>query len=309
MKPRVVVLGEKPQGAQWLTALLASGLFEIVAGVPRFGGQRWWDEETFRDILESHRIPIVHREELKNLDYDILWSLMYGFIIEAEHIARARRYGLNLHEAPLPRYRGCNGYTHAILESAETYGTTFHFLAPELDAGDIIDQEIFPIELDETSKELYVRTMGISQRVFERNLARVAANDLPRRPIDVSGEVIRPRSSLVELKEFRLSGRAGLEPLVRAARAFDFLPFEPAFFSVDGKKFYMFIDGSLKRATHAHEGLPSLSLHSEGELERESRRQEAFLVPSGARPLVVMEAALYASRYPIFFPKYSWALK
>ena len=63
-KPRVVVLGEKPQGCAWLTELLQSGLFEVVAGVPRHSLKNvWWEGEHFASLLAAHSIPVVHRQE------------------------------------------------------------------------------------------------------------------------------------------------------------------------------------------------------------------------------------------------------
>ncbi len=303
-KPRVVVLGEKPQGAAWLRVLLASDLFDVVGGVVRAGGQRWWGWDAFESTLREHGIPLLKRKDLATVEYDILWSMMYGFIIEAEHIRRARWFGLNLHESPLPRYRGCNGYTHAILEKADTYGTTFHFLAPELDGGEIIAQETFPIDPDETSKELYVRTMKVSETLFTRMLPLVAKKELSSYVNDVGDEPIRPRSSLLDLKEINIE-QMNMQDVYRHARAFDFLPFEPAFFLYAGKKYYAYLPGSEARGSGARElSLPHAS--DEKELLSLCANGPGALINSMKRPCAVLEEAAYASMYPLFTPRYSW---
>ncbi len=303
-KPRIVVLGEKPQGAAWLRSLLESDLFDIVAGVPRFIDRQWWGWDPFEDILREHNIPIVQRADLPSLEYDILWSIMYGFIIEGEHIHHAKWFGLNLHESPLPRYRGCNGYTHAILEDAATYGTTFHFLAPELDGGDIIAQEIFPIDPNETSKELYLRTMGISHTLFKRMLPHVAAKELTSTKNESGDEPIRKRSSLLDLKELQIED-ANLPSIYRAARAFDFLPFEPTFFHLGDKKFYAYLPGSEARgAGTREESLPHVS--ALGGLMDHCRNGSGALIDCFDRPLAVLEAGDYSAMYNIFVPHYPW---
>lgn len=301
MKPRVVVLGEKPQGCTWLASLLASGLFEVVAGVPRHSLKNvWWDGEHFAALLRAHGIPVVRRQELADLEYDILWSLMYGFIIE-EPLIRKAGVGLNLHEAPMPRFRGCNGYSHAILEGEPTWGTSFHVLSAELDSGELIDQELFPIEPDETVKELYVRTMAVSNLLFQRNLERVARGEFPRLPMETVSEPVRPRSSLVDLKRVNEEVLGSPEALYRHARAFDFLPFEPCAFSHDGRRFFVFVNQAFGRLWHR---LPAYRI---GEpIHRLCEREDAFLLTGLPRELVVMEAGRYRQHYPVFVPEYSW---
>lgn len=302
-KLRVVVLGEKPQGATWLKYLIDSNLFEIVAGVPRHGNKNvWWDGECFADILEAQRIPILRRNELYDIEYDILWSLMYGFIVEAELIAKAH-VSLNLHESPLPRYRGCNGYSHAILEGDSTYGTSFHILDAELDKGDLIDQAIFEIDPNETAKELYVRTMFVSNLLFRRNLDRVSQMDFSTVPLDTDGQPTRPRSSLADLKLISDGELDDCLSLYRKARALDFTPFEPAYFKKNDHNYYVFLNNSLGRFDHRNL-LPAYSF-SANILEL-ANGQPAFIMKGLERDVVIMEEGLYRKQYPVFIPEYSW---
>ena len=306
MKLKIVVLGEKSQGATWLKYLIDSDLFEIVAGVARYSSKKvWWDGECFSEILKAHGIPIVRRCDLCNFNYDIIWSLMYGFIIEKILIENAR-FGLNLHESPLPRFRGCNGYSHAILENSTTYGTTFHLLNAELDKGDLIDQELFAIKQNETAKELYVRTMFVSNQLFKRNIPLVAKMDISATQLDTSNHPIRQRSSLMELKQIHEDKLDDFPYVYRHARALDFVPFEPCYFYHRGTKFYVFLNNSLARFDHCH----SLSVYSVSEpLLELCRRESAFILAGLPRELVVMEATVYSKHYPVFIPQYSWVRK
>jgi methionyl-tRNA formyltransferase len=276
MKPRVIVLGEKPQGVSWLKMLIESDLFDIIGGVPRKGYKNaWWGSDEFELILKDQKISIFRRDDIKNLDYDIIWSLMYGYIIDPFLIKKARWFGLNLHESPLPRFRGCNGFSHSIIENDITYGTTFQILGKELDSGGIIDQEIFPIMVDETSKELYERTKAISNIVFKRNMERISQRNFSVRSINVENEEIRNRSSLSEMKDLsRYSGNS----FRNIVRALDFIPFEPAYSWEGGKKFYYFINNSYNRLHH----------------------------PGGPRLIIKMQEDEYKQIYPLFIPEYSW---
>lgn len=303
MKPRVVVLGEKPQGATWLMYLIDSGLFDIVAGVPRHGLKNvWWGGECFAEILKAHGIPIVTRRELYHIEYDIIWSLMYGFIIEGELIEKAN-VGLNLHESPLPRFRGCNGYSHAILEGETTYGTSFHILHAELDKGELIDQEVFGIDPDEIAKELYVRTMFVSDQLFRRNIPRVAKMDFRTTPLDTSNHPIRQRSSLMKLKQISEDELCDFPSVYRRTRALDFIPFEPCYFYHNGSKLYVFLNNSLGRFDH-RQSLPAYSASES--LLRLCERESAFIMLGMPREVVVMKDSVYRHHYPVFVGEYSW---
>src|SRR3989339_97347 len=295
MKLKVAVLGEKPQGATWLKYLIKSNLFDIVAGVPRISDKNiWWDCETYADILKANSIPIVKRRDLLEIDYDIIWSQMYGFIIESDLIRKAK-IALNLHESPLPRYRGCNGYSHAILENDNTYGTTLHVLDPELDNGDIIDQELFQIEPDDTVKELYNKTMNVSNIIFKRNVGKIAKMDIKTKSLDTTGQPIRQRNSLKNLKIITESEYSDIANIYRRIRAFDFTPFEPAFLIVKDVKYYLFVNNSLGRLYHV---LPKHSFS--GNIYDMCIKYSSFIVSDIKREIVIMKEEIYDQYYRNF---------
>jgi methionyl-tRNA formyltransferase len=273
MKPRVIVLGEKPQGVTWLKLLIESDLFNIIGGVPRKGYKNaWWGSDEFSTLLKHYEIPELARKDLYSIDYDIIWSLMYGYIIEPELIKKAQWFGINLHESPLPRYRGCNGCSHSIENGDSTYGTTLQILGEELDSGGIIDQEIYPIMEDETSKELYERTKMVSNIIFKRNLKKISEKSFIVTPINVSEEPIRKRTSLSTSKNIN-----GYPDIRRAVRSLDFIPFEPAYYIKDNKKYYLFINNSMGRLYHSY--------------------------PQDQRSIIEMSEEIYKKTYPLFIPE------
>jgi methionyl-tRNA formyltransferase len=292
MSPKIVVLGEKPQGVSWLKMLLNSNLFDIIGGVPRGGNKNsWWGTDEFSVILKQHNISILNRKSLYNLDYDIIWSLMYGYIIEPELIKKANWFGLNLHESPLPKYRGCNGCSHSIIERERQYGTSFQILGEDLDSGGIIDQELFTIYEDETSRELYERTKKVSNIIFRRNIEKVASRSFTVSPIDVSMEPIRKRSSLADMKELVTRDC----PPRNIIRAMDFVPFEPAYLKNEKGKTYFFINNSMGRLDHSN--VPIVDIPRIG-----YNTAVQYFTGYKPRSIVVMPEEVYLKTYPIFKP-------
>ena len=135
---KLVYLGGKNTGLKCLKMLLQEAGeygWEViqVIGTPGPRG------DYLLHALQGKNIPFTSRlEELKQCD--LLLSVQYGMILSAEDISKAG-VALNLHMAPLPEYRGCNQFSHAIMDGAKQFGTTIHQLVPEIDKGPIFFQK------------------------------------------------------------------------------------------------------------------------------------------------------------------------
>lgn len=301
-KLRVAVLGEKPQGERWLRYLIESELFEIVAGVGRKEFKNaWWGEDAFEKILADNGIPVVTIDELKNIDYDIIWSLMYGFQIPKELLTKASYMGLNLHETPLPNYKGCNGVTLSILGGDKVYGTTFQRLDENIDEGDIFDQEIFEVSDTLTAKELYNFTQTISDKIFLRNLLHVSQKSLHKIKENPRSE-FNARGSVLPMKILNLQAISNdFEKLHRYVRGFDFVPFEPAYFQYLGKKFYFIINNSQERKDHTQSVEVSIPFAKELEkIVADNFERDCFMIIDGEKEVLILSEKLYTQEYEIF---------
>jgi methionyl-tRNA formyltransferase len=96
-----------------------------------------------------------------------------GYLYKIPNVAPA--YGVNIHPAYLPKGRGLMPIPFILLDHPEAAGFTIHKLADELDAGDIIAQEKFELEDNETVESLSGR---IATRAPE--LMAEIMKDLPK---------------------------------------------------------------------------------------------------------------------------------
>jgi methionyl-tRNA formyltransferase len=295
-KIRVVFCGEKPLGVRCLDLLRSWRGVEIVAACTRAKAETWWGPQVFRPYCTENRIPLCRRSALRQLPYDLLVSVLYPFVIEGEHIARARNEAVNLHEAPLPRWRGCNGYAHAILAGDRRYGTTLHELVPVLDAGRTIASRSFSILPNETVKELYHRTTEESFGLFRESMRRVLCGKhtfVGAAPNEES--FLNARNSLDALKP--LAPEMPLAEVYRRARAFDFVPWEPAYWDVGRSRYYFFIGDSPDRHREAVAQLPRRTGRAVlGEMSLTTT--ECSLIDGFDRPLVVCCEESYRRQYP-----------
>ena len=294
---KVAFCGEKPLALKCLQFLQSLADVEIICVCTRAQADVWWGEQSLAKYCRQNNLKIVPCSKLGHYEYDYLISVLYPFIIKPEHIYRSKKTALNLHEAPLPRWRGCNGYSHAIINGDICYGTTLHVLDPVLDAGEIIAMKQFVIMPDETAKELYQRTNRLSLDLFQKLIPKIFAGNFSLTPASTSEEsFLHSRNSLMPYKE--LSCGMTMKKVYLYARSLDFVPWEPAYYCHQNQKYYFYIGDSLGRdqnfltkiaATNYCQCLRELDLYP-GIHAR---------VMDFHRPLIVCDEKLYNSLYQV----------
>ena len=117
-------------------------------------------------------------DSLSNLKPDILFSVYYRKVLPPE-VLRVPPLGcVNIHPGMLPNYRGPTPTAWAILNGANTFGLTLHYMDANIDTGDILVQEVHDIDPDETGYELHVRTMRIGAELLRRNFRAIVNGTL-----------------------------------------------------------------------------------------------------------------------------------
>lgn len=79
---------------------------------------------------------------------------------------------VNVHYAPLPRYRGRGNVNWALINLESCTAITIHRIAPGLDAGNILFQQLVPIGDTDSVAVLYARLNAIQQEVLGETVAR-----------------------------------------------------------------------------------------------------------------------------------------
>lgn len=198
-----------------------------------------------QQIAEKYQVPI-----LQNLDdlpeCDFILSIQYHKILKARHIAKARQLAINLHMAPLPEYRGCNQFSFAIIDQAQTFGTTLHQLEVGIDSGAILAEKRFPIPKGCWVQDLYQLTLTASRQLFAENIASIFQGNYTAIPqselIAERGTSYHFRKEINAIKQIDLQWSA--EKIERHIRATYFPPFEPPYAIIEGKKVFFHRENS-----------------------------------------------------------------
>jgi methionyl-tRNA formyltransferase len=131
--------------------------------------------------LKPEKLDAEARRLAAALEPDLLVSFAYGRIFGPKFLSLFPLGGINIHPSLLPKYRGPTPIQAAILNRERETGITIQKLALEMDAGDILAQERFPLNGRETAA-------GLSEI-----MARKAADLLPAVLRGIAEETLRAR--------------------------------------------------------------------------------------------------------------------
>jgi methionyl-tRNA formyltransferase len=104
--------------------------------------------------LKPEKLGGEAREAAAALKPDLLVSFAYGRIFGPRFLSVFPLGGVNIHPSLLPKYRGASPIPAVILAGEKETGVTIQRLAPEMDTGDILVQEKFPLTGRETAASL-----------------------------------------------------------------------------------------------------------------------------------------------------------
>jgi methionyl-tRNA formyltransferase len=105
-------------------------------------------------VLKPEKLDSQAREQLAAFKPDLLVSFAYGRLFGPKFMALFPLGGINIHPSLLPKYRGPSPIQAAILNRDSETGISIQSIAPQMDSGDILACERFPLTGRETADSL-----------------------------------------------------------------------------------------------------------------------------------------------------------
>lgn len=146
-------------------------------------------------------IPLLQPPRLKDSAFmeraraaapDLIVVVAYGLILPAELLELPPLGCINLHASLLPAYRGAAPIERAVMDGADETGVTVMAITPELDAGDIILQERYPITPADTAGEVSAGLSMAGAELLRQAVDRIASGKELRCPQDPAGATYAP---------------------------------------------------------------------------------------------------------------------
>ena len=176
MKKQVIILGKGTLAiriADWFNKSPDYQLTEIVPVIPE---PIWTD--SFVNWAKNHGIPYIesgHYKDTispndKDFEVDLAFSVFYDKILKEWFISKCKKI-VNLHNGPLPRYRGVSPINWALKNNEKKHGITIHEITPGIDDGPILAQieySIYPY-FDEVI-DVYRRALEYGWVLFQQTM-------------------------------------------------------------------------------------------------------------------------------------------
>lgn len=116
-------------------------------------------------------------EELRSLNADL--QVVVAFRMLPEVVWNMPPMGsVNLHGSLLPQYRGAAPINWAVINGEKMTGVTTFKLKHEIDTGDILLQESFPIDENETAGEVHDKMKEIGAQLLVKTVKGLADSNL-----------------------------------------------------------------------------------------------------------------------------------
>ena len=171
----VVVLGKGSLAigiAEWFRG---SPEWEVSSIVPVVPEPQWTG--SLIEWAEERGVPYVESGDWADLAAagggpiaDLAFSVFYDRILPTGFIDRFDR-ALNLHNGPLPLYRGVSPINWALKNEESSHGVTIHEITPGVDDGPIVAQVRYSIYPDQDEVEdVYRRALAYGWTLFEQTM-------------------------------------------------------------------------------------------------------------------------------------------
>lgn len=122
------------------------------------------------DLASLERAFSVHQ--------DLLLSFGTGVIVPSWILEMPGLLALNVHAAS-PQYPGRDPHHFAVYDGARQYGATMHHMTKSVDAGPIVDVELFDVPAPVTPSELLARANDAGWSLIARFFQRFSENGPP----------------------------------------------------------------------------------------------------------------------------------
>jgi methionyl-tRNA formyltransferase len=200
---RIVFMGTPEFAVASLDALVKAGynIVGVITAPDKPAGRGMtMNESAVKKYAVDHNLKVLQPEKLKNPGFleelraihaDL--QIVVAFRMLPEVVWNMPRMGsVNLHGSLLPQYRGAAPINWAVINGEKETGVTTFKLKQEIDTGDILIQESFPIGENETAGEVHDKMKEIGAQVLVRTVKGLADGTLKETPqVNVSDEDVK----------------------------------------------------------------------------------------------------------------------
>ena len=246
---RIIYMGTPQFAVAGLEALLQAGC-NIVAVItapdkPAGRGMELQQSAVKKYALQK-ALTVLQPEKLKNPEFlhqlqelraDL--QICVAFRMLPEVVWNMPPMGtINLHGSLLPQYRGAAPINWAVINGEKETGVTTFKLKHEIDTGNILLQESFPITEEDTAGTVHDKMMPIGADVLVKTVKGLADGSLEEMPQLVSTDTVIHHAPKIFTETCQIDTSRSMEEIFNLVRGLS--PYPAAFTFLNGKKLKIF---------------------------------------------------------------------
>lgn len=192
-KPRIIFMGTPEFAVASLDALVQAGgnIIAVITAPDKPAGRGMkLTESAVKKYAVEKQLPVLQPVKLKDPEFlEALKALqpdlqiVVAFRMLPEVVWNMPPMGtINLHGSLLPQYRGAAPINWAVINGEKETGVTTFKLQHEIDTGDILLQDRFPIGDDETAGEVHDRMKEIGAQLLVKTVDGLTKGILEEKP-------------------------------------------------------------------------------------------------------------------------------
>lgn len=243
-KPAILVFAYHDVGYECLDFLIQHDEYVLAVITHKDNPEEEIWFRSVADLARKYDIP-VHvpetvntpqwTERIRSWKPDLIFSFYYRSMINEEILAVPPLGAFNMHGSLLPKYRGRVPINWAVLNGEKETGVTLHHMVKRADAGDIVDQEAFPIGREDTARDAFQNCVNAARHVLERQIDALTAGTASRRPQD---EALATTFGGRRPEDGRIDWTQSAERIYNLVRAVT-QPYPGAFTEAGGKRLFI----------------------------------------------------------------------
>ncbi|RZI00504.1 methionyl-tRNA formyltransferase, partial [Staphylococcus condimenti] len=112
-------------------------------------------------------------QTLIDMEPDLIVTAAFGQILPKSLLDAPKLGAINVHASLLPKYRGGAPIHQAIIDGEKETGVTIMYMAPKLDAGDIISQQAIEIEPNDNVESMHDKLSFLGADLLKKTLPEI----------------------------------------------------------------------------------------------------------------------------------------
>jgi methionyl-tRNA formyltransferase len=167
----VLVFGEDIFTSAVIGSLVESGHKVSMIITPDYENKK---DKVLEEAANKYNIELIKdknvnseavKKQLERIKPDLIVSAHLRKILDKDIFSQASRGAINIHPSLLPKYRGLSPQHQAILHGDKESGVTVHYIDADVDTGEIILQQRFPLAEHEYILSVQTKMLAIYRKI------------------------------------------------------------------------------------------------------------------------------------------------